>query len=375
MDRALNKSNLLWHAIIELGSLIASKVNAEDSYQKFFERNPIAFTALGFDKAESFEKQSEFSLPYDEDRQYTPEPDFICALTSTGAVTVFELKTPFVDSPLTQRSDGKRMKLRAVLASYVSQTEEYMESIRERAEARVVVKNALSLTDISSYAGAVVYGLIEPNDALKLERLVARKTPPIQVVGFNQVLDALADRYYGVRNDDTSRPGWTFEMTLRLSKTQNKKVAYIMDVGGLVENRVSIYIQDNHIVLRILDRHGSATLARARYHMGMVFNLRVEFSDCPISGFVSCFFNDQEMTYIANPNLEGVELRGTKLIMAADIHGTGNAALDLFHTLVMERTLRPDERLLFTYASRERLQIAAPYLAKRGDETLVNFSG
>ena len=35
------------------------------------------FDCLSFEKPFSFEKQSPYELPFDSDRNYTPEPDFI----------------------------------------------------------------------------------------------------------------------------------------------------------------------------------------------------------------------------------------------------------------------------------------------------------
>jgi hypothetical protein len=79
----------LWSAIYALYSLLEQRMNDENIYQEYFEKNPIVFSVLGYTSSASFEKSSSFSLPFDKERNYTPEPDFICARKESGEVTIF----------------------------------------------------------------------------------------------------------------------------------------------------------------------------------------------------------------------------------------------------------------------------------------------
>ena len=232
------KSNQLWRAIIELRSLLNAQVKDEDSYQRFFERNPIVFSALGFDAAEPFDKKSTFRLPFDEDRNFTPEPDFICADAASGRITVFELKTPFVPAPLTRRRDGNRRKFRANLQSYVAQTKEYIKSISENAKARSVVRQALKVEKISGYRGVVVYGMIKPEDVSDVVNEAEDLDIPFEIVGFNQILDTMAEKYYWSRNDIESREGWTIQTMIRIRKAQETRKSYLFDSGEEKKNRI-----------------------------------------------------------------------------------------------------------------------------------------
>ncbi|MFM6311343.1 MAG: hypothetical protein ACKPGB_24380, partial [Dolichospermum sp.] len=99
------------------------------------------FKILGFDTFQSYEKSSGKRLPFDNDRNFRPEPDFLCGNIESCTVTVFELKTPFVKPFIVNRTDGNRAKLNATAESYLSQATEYAKSIQGSSEARSVVKS------------------------------------------------------------------------------------------------------------------------------------------------------------------------------------------------------------------------------------------
>ena len=145
----------LWAAIYALYCLLIDQVNDEASYQSLFEQHPAIFSVMGLDTSASFEKRSSNAIPFDPERNFQPEPDFICAEISSGNLVVVELKTPFVGEITTARQDGNRAKFKAIAESYVSQATEYVESIRQRPDARDVVKSVLGISRIADYrAGA-----------------------------------------------------------------------------------------------------------------------------------------------------------------------------------------------------------------------------
>ena len=74
----MNKDLDLWNAIYALYELLTDEENSEKKYQTFFESYPVVFKILGFDTFQSYEKSSGKRLPFDNDRNFTPEPDFLC---------------------------------------------------------------------------------------------------------------------------------------------------------------------------------------------------------------------------------------------------------------------------------------------------------
>jgi hypothetical protein len=167
----------LWAAIYELFVLLDDRVNQESAFQGYFERHPVVFNVLGYDVAVPFDKSSQHKLPFDDERNYRPEPDFICGVRLSGEVTIFELKTPFQSGMTTSRADGNRAKFLATIESYLSQATEYVDSIRGRESARATVKAALQLNTISSYKIALVYGLCDMNEAPSVARLAEKRHP------------------------------------------------------------------------------------------------------------------------------------------------------------------------------------------------------
>ncbi len=147
----------LWAAIYALYCLLIDQVNDESAYQSLFEQHPTVFSVMGLDTASPFEKRSSNVIPFDLERDFRPEPDFICAERSSGVLVIVELKTPFVGKITTARQDGNRAKFKAIAESYVSQATEYVESIRQRFEAREVVKSVLGINRIADYRAVIVY--------------------------------------------------------------------------------------------------------------------------------------------------------------------------------------------------------------------------
>jgi len=167
----------LWRALTDLLRLLQAKCNEEARYQTFFERHPVIFRALGFDRYASFEKSSGNVLPFDTEKGYTPEPDFLCAQTGAGQLTVFELKTPFVGDITTSRSDGNRLEFKATAETYLSQAREYVQSIRGNVAARQEVMRVLDLPAIADYDIVLVYGLGQEWEWLALGGSIRGRTP------------------------------------------------------------------------------------------------------------------------------------------------------------------------------------------------------
>ncbi len=163
----------VWSALYSLHGLLTSHSNTEEDYQRIFEHHSVLFSVLGLDEAHSFEKRSPYSLPFDPDRNFRPEPDFIGANPEQGLLSVVELKTPFVGTITTARSDGNRVKLKGDAESYVSQASEYVEAIRGNSEARALLKKLFRMERIADYRIVLLLGLAEDNDPAAIAELMS----------------------------------------------------------------------------------------------------------------------------------------------------------------------------------------------------------
>jgi len=193
MKKIVTTDESLWAAIYALYRLLIDQVNDEASYQTLFEQHPAIFSVLGVDTAASFEKSSPNAIPFDPERGFQPEPDFIGAESASGNIFVVELKTPFVGDITTSRQDGNRAKFKALAESYISQTTEYVESIRQRPEARDIVKSVLELSKIADYRAVIVYGRRIDNDAALVSTLSAQRKISTEIVFYDDLLDRMCE--------------------------------------------------------------------------------------------------------------------------------------------------------------------------------------
>ena len=185
----MSHDEYLWTAIYGLYSLLINKVNCEEEYQSYFEKNPVAFDILNLNNIKSFEKSSSCSLPFDDDRGFTPEPDFIGIENTSCRVSIVELKTPFVGDITTSRADGNRAKFKAFTESFISQATEYAESIRDRSEARDIIKSEFGIEKISDYKIYLICGLKTDNDPRLVATLTSQRKIPTEIVFYDDLLE------------------------------------------------------------------------------------------------------------------------------------------------------------------------------------------
>ncbi len=244
----------LWSAMYRLYCLLAEGVNEESSYQRLFEQNPVIFSVLGVSSAASFEKSSPNSIPFDNDRGFKPEPDFIGVELPAGNLIVVELKTPFVGEITTARQDGNRAKFKALAESYVSQASEYVESIRQRSEARDIVRRVLDFGKVADYRVKIVYALGSENDASLVSSLASQRKIPTEVVFYDDLFYRMVSAYSVARRDTTSRPGWCFVFHMCFEKLQPSKKAFIAEYGGDGLDRISVYVEEGDVFSSVLTR-------------------------------------------------------------------------------------------------------------------------
>lgn len=329
----------LRRAIYHLYELLAEKVNAESAYQGWAETNGVIFEVLGYDAVKPFEKRSGNCLPHDPERNFTPEPDFLCCDRATGIVTIFELKTPFVSDPITERGDGNRKKFNAKLESYLSQATEYADSIRERESARHVVKDALGLTAISACRICLVYGISDNADESAVTKLCENRKSVTEILFFDRLLNRLAASYLATRSDGVRRTGASVVHHLVLSPDQIHSPAYIADFGEPLRNRLSVFVENDYLVFRCIDGEGAEHRLRCGIQVNTPLFLQFEFSDDDQGIYLSLNVNNEERDLRVGSVRLAFQLNLQGMRVGSDRFGTNGAKFQMLETYVHRQTL------------------------------------
>lgn len=349
--------NELWLAIYDLYELLIDRVNEENSYQSYFENHPIVFSVLGYDAAVPFDQRSRHKLPYDSERGYRPEPDFICGIRLSGEVTIFELKTPFQSSPTTSRSDGNRKKFKATVETHLAQASEYVDTIREREDARVIVSKALQLPRISSYKISIIYGLSDAKDAPSVARLADKRIPQTEIMPYDVLLDRLTNQYSISRRDTSSGPGWCFCCHLTIAPEQINPKAYIFDMGTPGCDQVSMYVEGKNLMLECIDTSGQTYKFACAFIPNKPLYVRFEISTDRTGIFISCNINNEEVDLrVARKPLEiAPDIRS--FFLGSDVNGSRGGCFKLLAKYFVNKTMNIEEKLRsFHYFKRKTEQ-------------------
>lgn len=300
---------------------------------------------LGIDTAASFEKSSPNTLPFDEDRNFNPEPDFIGAEIEAGILTVVELKTPFVGNITTSRNDGNRAKFKAIAEGYISQTTEYVESIRQNREARDVVKKVLNVSKTSDYRAKLIYALSAENDAHLVSSIIAQRKVPTEIVFYDDLFDRMVKAYSIGRNDSLSRDGWCFVTHIYLGDMQACGKTFIADYGSGNTDRISVCLDNNEVIFECFDSQQNVHSLQASLDGRGPHYIRFEFS------------NDSNGTYMSlNVNNIESELRLSKGILklfpetefftlGADSNGNNGAHFYMLEHYFVNKTISLVDKL------------------------------
>ena len=367
----IRKDEQLWSAIYDLYVLIKEKKNDENLYQELFEKHPIIFSALGVDVAKSFEKSSPYSLPYDEDKGYTPEPDFIGVELSAGNIIVVELKTPFVGDITTARQDGNRAKFKALAEGYISQATEYIESIQQRSEARDVVRRELNFEKIAAYRVKLIYGLSVDNDATLVSSLVARRNIPTEIIFYDDLLNKLIDMYSISRTDTDSRSGWVFVFHIYLSHQQSANKVVIAECGSGSRDKVSVCLENGNLIFECVDSENKSHCLESPLDKSGPHYVRFEFSNDSDGIYMSLNVNNIEAErkigkkrLLLNPNVDYFTL-------GADSNGNNGAHFYTFAEYAVNRTMSVKEKLDSYYCFKKAMGEARRCLEFKPQQFMV----
>lgn len=335
----------LWAAIYDLYCLLADQTNEERSYQRLFEQHPVIFSVLGLDAVASFEKSSPNKIPFDLDRNFQPEPDFIGAEIPSGNVVIVELKTPFVGDITTARQDGNRAKFKALAESYISQTTEYVESIRQRSEAREIVKNVLGINKVADYRAVIVYGLNAENDANLVSTLAAQRKIPTEVIFYDELLDRMVHAYSLARRDAFSRPGWCFVSHVHFAPKQIHEKAFLAEYGVASADRVSVYLENNEIVFECCDSQGKLHRLQSTFTELGPHYVRFEFSNDSNGAYMSLNVNNSEAELRLGKGILQLFPDTEQFTLGADSSGNRGAHFFMLEHYLVSRTMDMAEKL------------------------------
>ncbi|NCB85659.1 MAG: DUF4263 domain-containing protein [Bacteroidia bacterium] len=335
----------LWAAIYDLYCRLLSKTNDEASYQRLFEQHPVIFSVLGLDAAAAFEKSSPNSIPFDPERNFRPEPDFIGVDFPAGNVTVVELKTPFVGDITTGRRDGNRAKFKALAESYISQTTEYVESIRQRQEARDVVKQVLKVMKIADYRAKLIYALSAENDAHLVSSLMAQRKIPTEIIFYDDLLDRMVNAYSVGRRDVASRVGWCFVSHIHLAPTQPPGKAFLADYGAASADRISVYLENHEFVFECFDSQQKIHWLRAPLDGLGPHYVRFEFSNDSSGAYMSLNVNNFEAELRLGKSVLNLLPDTGLFTLGADSSGKRGAHFYMLEHYLVGRTMSLVEKL------------------------------
>lgn len=349
----IRRDEQLWSAIYDLYVLIKEKKNEENLYQELFEKHPIIFSVLGVDIAKPFEKSSPYSLPYDEDKGYTPEPDFIGVELSAGNIIVVELKTPFVGDITTARQDGNRAKFKALAEGYISQATEYIESIHQRSEARDVVRRELNFEKIADYRVKLIYALSAENDASLVSSLTARRKVPTEIIFYDDLLNKLIDAYSVSGTDIASRSGWVFVFHIYLSHKQPADKVVIAEYGGEGKDKVSVCLENGILIFKCLDSENKSHCLESSLDKLGPHYIRFEFSNDSDGIYMSLNVNNIETERKIGKKKLHLDPNIDYLTLGADSTGNNGAYFYMFMHYAVNRTMDVKEKLDSYYCFKE----------------------
>lgn len=341
---SLNEDDL-WAAIYALYSLLIKEINVEVEYQSLFEKHPVIFAVLGFDTAAPFDKQSPNSLPFDHERGFRPEPDFICANSNSGTLAVLELKTPFVGKLTMTRQDGNRAKFKAVAEKYISQVTEYVDSIQQRADARDVIKTTIQVARISDYKAILVYGLSSQNDAVLVNTLASKRGTSTEIIFFDCLLDRMINAYSIGRRDESSRTGWCFVSHLHIPLEQIHKRAFVAVYGVGHEDHISVYIQNQEIIFECIDSTRSTHRLVAPINLPGPHYVRFEFSTDSNGAYLSLNINNVESELRLGRSVLRLYPDTALFTFGADSNGENGAHFYMLEHYIVSHTMSIAEKL------------------------------
>lgn len=337
--------NETWNALYDLYELLVNECNIELEYQNYFESHIVPFQILGLCQPLSFEKKSEYTLPYDDELGYIPEPDFITLCTDTSVVVVFELKTPFVGNIITSRSDGKREKLKAEAESYLSQCTEYVDSIKSRPDARDYIKKQFGLDSISDIQIKLIYGLSTDNNTSAVEKLMSTRKTPSSIIHFDTLVDKLSNHYVRETQIPIGGKGLTAVYHIRLSSEQLNERCVISEGVSSSNDRVVLEYINGKIQFTIRSHDGVEKCLQSEISCNENTYLRIEFCSSESGTFMCLMVNNMaQEIWVSKMNMN-YTYDQERFTLGASCNGENGACFSIYEHYLLSTISKIKDRL------------------------------
>lgn len=228
---------LLEVAITELTRLIDTDTAGEQEFQSWFERHPVAWEVIGFER---FIPHPTLSAP----GLSKMVLDFL-AQRPDGLWEIVELKRP--DTAVLKNPE-RRTTFYSDMNSYVAQCHEYS----VRCSDSVVVADLLATHGVRMNGwphSIIIAGRSLGLDRIKVHELIRHMTPKISHYTYDDVLDALNQHHTIKQSEKTDSPGLTLLVNIGLSTKVTADVEYLFDLGSAkTKGRVSLVRKADDIV-------------------------------------------------------------------------------------------------------------------------------
>lgn len=233
-------------AIAGLTTLLSKEKSTESQYQAWFEANPVVFDVLGYQRSIS---QPKLVL----EGAATFIPDFL-AQRPDGLWEIVELKLPDV---AVLKNPDRRTTFYSDMNSYVAQCLEYSERCSDSQVAQALYKSC-DITINSHPDSILIAGRSKGLDRLQVHNLVKRSTPKIKHFTYDDVLDALHQRYASVLSGNTEGPGLSYYTSIYLLPMEGELEECLLDIGNSrTNNRITLSrYQDKRITFAVVDAAG-----------------------------------------------------------------------------------------------------------------------
>lgn len=324
-------SESLEAAITELTILLDHDDAKEKEFQSWFERHPVAWEALGFQRSVP---RLELNLP----GQSGMILDFL-AERPNGLWEIVELKRP--DTAVLKNPE-RRTTFYSAMESYISQCREYSLRCSDSAVSSYLMQSCGMRVNGWPHC-IIIAGRSSEIDRVKVHELLRHSTPKVSHYTYDDVLNAL-HQHYSIKLAGTRQPGLNIFLNVYLPNKTSNTEEFIFDLGGVKEKgRVSVVRSgDDVITFLVVDSDGlrfSQDIRLSRHCDKNAFTLGLRTTKTQNTSWIFLEING---TYVGQHELTGNSFsleKNLPFVLAADMSGENTAAMFSGSVMFVWRTL------------------------------------
>lgn len=317
-------------AITQLTRLVEAD-DAEHEFQSWFERHPVVWEALGFQR----------SLPHP--ALNLPGAgsmilDFL-AERPDGLWEIVELKRP---DTAVLKNPGRRTTFYSDMHTYVAQCREYS----LRCSDSVVAADLLDSHGIRMNGwphSIIIAGRSSGLDRVKVHELVRHLTPKISHYTYDDVLDAL-NQHHAIKILESAVSGLNLFVNVGLGAKTSNADEYIFDLGSVdAKGRISVIRRSNDIVtFAVVDDEGlrfSQDVRLSSHCDKDAFVCGIRIAKTPDVAYILFEING---AYVGQHEVAGGGFtleNGAPFVLAADMHGAHTADMFVGAMLYLQKEI------------------------------------